>query len=100
MPEMMFRVRWPDGKTEDCYSPSLVIKDYFSPGETYALADFLERARTALGIASERVKAKYGFACAHAMSQLAEIEATACNFSATTDPKVRVEAFNDWSGSL
>ena len=29
MPEMWFVVRWPDGSSETCYSPSLVIKDHF-----------------------------------------------------------------------
>jgi uncharacterized repeat protein (TIGR04042 family) len=61
MPEMRFVVRWPDGAEEACYSPSFVIKDYFTPGESYALADFVERSRTALLIASDRVRAKYGF---------------------------------------
>ena len=56
MPEMHFRIRWPDGTSETCYSPSLVIKDYFAVGATYPLADFLERSRTALNIASERVQ--------------------------------------------
>ena len=52
MPEMRFHIRWPNGTVETCYSPSLVVKDFFSPGESYALADFLQRSRTALGIAS------------------------------------------------
>ena len=43
MPEMRFRIRWPDGSSESCYSPSLVIKDYFAVGTDYALADFLAR---------------------------------------------------------
>ncbi|MFX8335504.1 MSMEG_0570 family nitrogen starvation response protein, partial [Acinetobacter baumannii] len=60
MPEMRFKIRWPDGSTESCYSPSLVIKDYFAPGETYALGDCVERSRTALTIASDRVRARYG----------------------------------------
>ena len=50
MPEMRFRIRWPDGISESCYSPSLVIKDYFAAGTDYALTDFLARSRTALGI--------------------------------------------------
>jgi uncharacterized repeat protein (TIGR04042 family) len=62
MPEMRFVVRWPDGVKDTCYSPSLVIKDYFREGETYALADFVARSREALTIASDRVKAKYGHA--------------------------------------
>ena len=48
MPEMRFFIRWPDGKTETCYSPSLVVKDFLSPGKTYPLADFVERSRSAL----------------------------------------------------
>jgi len=62
MPEMHFRVRWPNGAVETCYSPSLVIKDFFQPGASYPLADFLARSRTALKIASDRPsKPKYGF---------------------------------------
>lgn len=77
MPEMHFHVRWPDGRREACYSPSLVVKDFLTPGGSYALDDFVERTRTALTIASERVREKYGFACASALSQLARIEAAA-----------------------
>ena len=76
MPEMRFIVRWPDGRRESCYSPSLVVKEFFVEGEAYTLADFLSRSRQALGIASDRVKAKYGHACSLALGQLARIEAT------------------------
>jgi hypothetical protein len=47
---------------------------------------------TALEIASERVRQKYGFACSMAMDQLAQIESTASNFSAG-DP-IRIVAFD------
>jgi uncharacterized repeat protein (TIGR04042 family) len=77
MPEMRFHVRWPDGRHEACYSPSLVVKDFLTPGESYAVDDFVEKTRTALTIASERVREKYGFACSSAMGQLARIEAAA-----------------------
>jgi uncharacterized repeat protein (TIGR04042 family) len=40
MPEMRFNVRWPDERIEACYSPSLVVKDHFVAGATYALDDF------------------------------------------------------------
>jgi uncharacterized repeat protein (TIGR04042 family) len=55
MPEMWFVVRWPDGSSETCYSPSLVIKEHFSEGGVYGVEDFLDRSRTALRIASDRV---------------------------------------------
>jgi uncharacterized repeat protein (TIGR04042 family) len=95
MPEMRFRIRWPDGSTETCYSPSLVIKDYFSVDTAYPLADFVERSRVALGIASERVKAKYGTCCRRAMVQLARIEATAETFTNHPDPRVAVDGFDE-----
>ena len=93
MPEMRFIVRWPDGRRESCYSPSLVIREYFREGETYPLDDFLSRSRQALGIASDRVKAKYGHACSLALGQLARIEAAAVQFSQTPDPEVVCESF-------
>ncbi|GLS45662.1 MSMEG_0570 family nitrogen starvation response protein [Methylobacterium brachythecii] len=77
MPEMRFHVLWPDGRREACYSPSLVVQDFLTPGESYALADFVEKSRTALTIASERVREKYGFACSSALDQLARIESAA-----------------------
>ncbi len=95
MPEMRFRIRWPDGTPETCYSPSLVIKDYFSPGETYLLPDFVERSRAALTIASERVRAKYGMSCSRAMAQLARIEAAAGAFTDTADARVAVDRFDE-----
>ncbi len=77
MPEMTFRVRWPDGSETACWSPSLVMHDWLSPGADYPLAEFVERSTTALRIASERVAATYGFACTSAMQQEAEITAIA-----------------------
>ncbi|MDN4054861.1 MSMEG_0570 family nitrogen starvation response protein [Massilia sp. YIM B02763] len=80
MPEMRFTVRWPDGTVDDCYSPSLVIKDYLDVGGRYPVDDFVRRSREALHIASERVRAKYGFACSSALDQLARIEQKAERF--------------------
>jgi uncharacterized repeat protein (TIGR04042 family) len=95
MPEMHFRVRWPDGSAQVCYSPSLVIKDFFAPGESYEVSDFVERSRTALGIASERVRQKYGYGCGHAAAQLAEIQRMAAQFDQQPGARVAVEAFEE-----
>lgn len=84
MPEMHFRVRWPDESETRCYSPSLVIRDFFEPGKSYTLGDFLGRSRQALSIASERVRAKYGHPCSLALGQLGEIEQLAQRFGAGT----------------
>ena len=83
MPEMLFHIRWPDGANEQCYSPSLVIKDHLAVGASYDVADFMQRARIALTIASDRVREKYGFACSRAMGQLARLEVAAERFGAT-----------------
>lgn len=80
MPAMHFHLRWPDGRETRCYSPSLVIKDHFSPATRYPLPTFMREVRTALNVASERVRAKFGFACSMAMDQLAQIETIAAHF--------------------
>lgn len=95
MPEMQFLVRWPDGSVETCYSPSLVIKDYFRPGAFYPLDEFLALSREALRIASERVEVKYGFPCSRALGQLARIESACVHFAAAPDAAVGVESFID-----
>jgi len=97
MPEMRFHIRWPDGRQENCYSPSLVIKDFFAPGETYALEDFLARTREALMIASDRVKEKYGMPCSLALGQLARIEAGAAAYRDAPRARVLIESFEGTS---
>jgi uncharacterized repeat protein (TIGR04042 family) len=92
---MHFDIAWPDGTVESCYSPSLVIRDHLSPGTSYKLADFVQRSRTALGIASDRVRAKYGFACSRAIGQSAAIERAAARFAEMPDAVVRVVSFSD-----
>lgn len=81
MPEIHFQIQWPDGSQDTCYSPSLVVKKYFSPGAKYPLNDFVERAQTALNIASDRVQEKYGFPCSRALGQLQMIENRAAQFT-------------------
>ncbi len=95
MPVMHFDVRWPDATESRCYSPSLVIKDYFQPGQSYPLSTFMAQVREALNIASERVRAKFGFACSAAMDQLAQLEQQALQFEATPDAPVVVLAFHE-----
>jgi uncharacterized repeat protein (TIGR04042 family) len=76
MPEVLFTIQLPDGAEKQCYSPSTVVRDYFAAGEEMPVAEFLERSRKAYAEASERVRAKYGFACSSAASQLADLEQT------------------------
>lgn len=95
MPEMRMSVRWPDGALESCYSPSLVLKDYFQVGQSYALADFRDRSQAALTVASARVRAKFGFPCSRAAIQLARIEERCRAFASLPGAQVRVEAFHE-----
>jgi uncharacterized repeat protein (TIGR04042 family) len=80
MPEMTFDVQWPNGRVQRCYSPSLVMHDYLSAGTDYTVADFLDRSGKALHEASERVRAKFGFACSSAAWTEEEISSTATEF--------------------
>jgi len=94
MPEMYFRIRWPDAVETNHYSPSLVIKDYLALGQECEVPVFLESIRTALTIASDRVEAKYGFACSRERNSLAEIEARAIPFLSHSDARVAVLEFS------
>lgn len=81
MPEMTFAVRWPDGTVDHCYSPSLVVHDYLTVGDSYPVVEFVSRSTAALGEATERVRAKFGFACASAAATAADITARAAGFA-------------------
>jgi uncharacterized repeat protein (TIGR04042 family) len=88
MPEMTFDVQWPDGRVQQCHSPSLVMHDYLSTGSDYTVADFVDRCGRALHEASERVRAKFGFACGSAAWSNAEIVSTAEGFASSATVRV------------
>lgn len=93
MPEIRFQIQWSDGSQDTCYSPSLVVKEYFTPNTDYDLDDFVQRSRTALTIASDRVKEKYGRPCGLALGQLQAIEAKSAQYSNLPQSKVRFLQF-------
>jgi uncharacterized repeat protein (TIGR04042 family) len=93
MPAMHYTLRWPDASESTCYSPSLVIQDYFQVGQAYALADFIKRLREATAIANERVQARYGFVCSRAGDQLALLEDQVRRWTGHEDARVAVVAF-------
>ncbi len=86
MPEVIFIVELPDGSKRECYSPSTVVCNYFHQGEEMPVGEFVSRSRRALAEASERVRARYGFACSSAADQLAQIE----HFTSTQPGEGRV----------
>lgn len=93
MPEIHFQIKWPDGKPETCYSPSLIVKDYFTPNSEYELEDFVMRSRTALNIASDRGLVKYGMPCGRALGQLRQVETAASAYQNFPKPKVQFIQF-------
>jgi uncharacterized repeat protein (TIGR04042 family) len=95
VPELHFHVRWPDGTLQRCYSPSRSVKDFLAAGESYALEDFVGRSRSALQLASDRVRARRGFACGSAARQLEEIERAADAFEPVDGARVTVECFEE-----
>ena len=74
MPERNFEVKWPDGSSELCYSPSSTIENYLVAGKEYSLELFAKLCEAALKEASDRVLQKYGFACSSAADQLKKIK--------------------------
>ena len=74
MPEVFFTIQLPDGARKDCYSPSSIVRTYFTKGEEMPVTEFLTRSRKAFSEASDRVRARFGFSCSSASAQLADIE--------------------------
>lgn len=93
MPEVNFQIEWPDGLQQTCYSPSLVVKRYFIPGEEYDLEDFVARSQTALQTVSDRAIEAYGFFCSRAWGQFQEIKSQAARYKNLPAPKVRFLQF-------
>lgn len=77
MPQTTLNIQWPDRSQRSYYSPSTVVHDYFKPGESYRVREFLGLSRRAYQEASDRVQAKFGMACAGASTALAKIESHA-----------------------
>ena len=93
MPEIHFRIRWPDQSETRCYSPSTTIMQFLTADRSYPLSEFLGLSRKALEHGSERVRQKYGYGCAQAQLQIEEIERLAVRFIDTPAACVSVVDF-------
>ncbi|MEM8640027.1 MAG: MSMEG_0570 family nitrogen starvation response protein [Cyanobacteria bacterium P01_G01_bin.54] len=93
MPEIRFQIEWPDATQDTCYSPSLVVKQYFEAQTEYPLTDFVARSRAALQEGSDRVKAKFGRPCGLALGQLQHIEEKSVQYTNEPDARVKVVGF-------
>jgi len=90
MPAINFCIRWPDGSEDSCYSPSTVVREHFSSGQSMPLGQFLETAETALNAASGRVEKKFGYFCSSAMDQLSTIKSKAAQFESADNPRIEI----------
>ena len=96
MPEMHFHIRWPDGTSETCYSPSLVIKDYFTVGDD-AIRSPISWSAAALrstSRASGCARNTAGRAAAPSRSWPA-LKAPPKAFASVPDALIAVDAFED-----
>ena len=80
MPEINFQINLPDGKKASLYSPSTVILEYLKPGDSLKISDFKSLAIQALHKASEKVRAKYGFACTRTLEEEEKILSWISNY--------------------
>ncbi|HCA5261283.1 MSMEG_0570 family nitrogen starvation response protein [Acinetobacter baumannii] len=95
MPSVNFTVKWPNGEHVQYYSPSTVIYDYLAIGKNYPAAQFLKQAENGLYAASERVRARYGFACSSAMDSLATIKRQAKLFALKDQDPIEITAMSN-----
>ena len=82
VPEVLLTLEWPDGQRSQLYSPSTVIYDHLRPGESMPVGELGTRARAALLEASQRVRARYGFACTRTDEEQRRLEPWLARFGA------------------
>jgi uncharacterized repeat protein (TIGR04042 family) len=80
VPEVHLTLEWPDGRTSELYSPSTVILDYLKPGQSLTVSELTNRGLAALELASERVRARYGFACTRADEERLRLQQSADHY--------------------
>jgi uncharacterized repeat protein (TIGR04042 family) len=74
MPEVMLELHWPDGQASRFYSPSTIVYEFLKPGETLSIAELEQKGLAALREASERVRARYGFACTRTDEEASKLQ--------------------------
>ena len=79
MPEVRLTLEWPDGLTSELYSPSTVILDDLRPGQILTVSELTSTGLAALEQASERVRARYGFACTRVDEERLRLQQAADN---------------------
>jgi uncharacterized repeat protein (TIGR04042 family) len=87
MPEVLLDLHWPDGHRSRLYSPSTVVLQHLPPGSEMSVAELRTAGLRALAEASERVRARYGFACTRTDEEAARLQ----ELTGRYDPQARVK---------
>ncbi|MCT0224409.1 MSMEG_0570 family nitrogen starvation response protein [Synechococcus sp. CS-1328] len=82
MPEVHLTLQWPDGLSSQLYSPSTVILEHLPPGEQLSVGEVQTRGLEGLKQASERVRARYGFACTRTDEEAMKLQHTLAAYRA------------------
>ena len=88
MPVTYVYIEWPDGETDQVYSPSSVVEEYFSPGGSMEIKAFAETCSESLAKASERVRQKFGYACTSAQAEQHRISERCKTFDKSSSVKI------------
>ncbi|WP_258104320.1 MSMEG_0570 family nitrogen starvation response protein [Marinoscillum sp. MHG1-6] len=68
------QIQWPDGRRNDIYSPSSIIREFFRSSEKMPVKEFDNKISKALEAASSRVTEVYGYACSSAEAELLSVK--------------------------
>ena len=82
VPEVHLTLQWPDGLSSQLYSPSTVILEHLSPGEQLSVGELQTRGLEGLKQASERVRARYGFACTRTDEEALKLQQALASYGA------------------
>jgi uncharacterized repeat protein (TIGR04042 family) len=88
VPEVLLTLQWPDGRTSELYSPSTVILEHLPPGTSLSVGELEQRGVEALRQASERVRARYGFACTRTDEEREKLRRQVAGYA--TDQQVKI----------
>jgi len=88
MPVTYVNIEWPNQEVDQVYSPSSVIKEYFTEGDSLSVEEFLTECNKALEEASERVRKKYGYACTTAQEESKRINEKCKDFHFLKNVKI------------
>ena len=89
MPEVLLELHWPDGEASRFYSPSTIVYEFLKPGETLSIAELEQKGLAALRKASERVRARYGFACTRTDEEASKLQQRLARYGRTDRVEVR-----------